>query len=118
MGRVCSSQLLAKATGTIVAPLLLALTFALWPAALYAAEIQVNGTTCKLPDAIQAANTDATAGGCTSGSGADTLVISGVHTLATVVDHSNGSTATPIISSTIVISGGVGGATVERGDKA
>lgn len=42
-------------------------------AGVHAATIAVDGTTCTLGDAITAANTDAVAGGCTAGSGADIL---------------------------------------------
>ena len=43
-------------------------------APVLAATINVDGTNCTLADAIRSANTDAAVGGCTKGSGADTLV--------------------------------------------
>src|SRR5262245_62890838 len=47
----------------------LALLLALGPGLGWAATITVDGTTCTLVDAITAANTDTTTGGCTAGSG-------------------------------------------------
>ena len=49
----------------------------------YAANITVEGTTCTLINAITAANSDSATGGCTAGSGADTLVLASnaTHTL-------------------------------------
>jgi hypothetical protein len=52
----------------------LALLLALWQGPAWAVLINVDGTTCTLAAAITAANTDAAAGGCPAGSGADTLV--------------------------------------------
>jgi Ca2+-binding RTX toxin-like protein len=77
-----------------------------------AATIAVDGTTCSLTDAITAANTDTATGGCTAGSGADTLVLvnSSIHTLTSV--HGTGLTGLPMVSSTITISGN--GSTVQR----
>ena len=73
-----------------------------------AADITVDGTTCTLYDAIVAANTDAVAGGCDPGSGYDTLML-------TKPTYSlDGFTALPSITTTIVMSGGVSGATIQR----
>ena len=64
----------------------LALLCALGQAPALAATIAVDGTACTLIDAITAANSDAPAGGCTAGSGADTLVLpaGSTHTLTAV----------------------------------
>ncbi len=53
--------------------LLLAVNGAPAGAASPTATINVDGVTCTLADAITAANTNAAVGGCTAGSGADTL---------------------------------------------
>lgn len=45
------------------------------PLSVYAAQIPVDGATCTLPDAIEAANTNRVTGGCTAGSGTDTLLL-------------------------------------------
>ncbi len=71
----------------------------------HAATITVDGTTCILVDAITAANTDMATGGCTAGSGADTLDLGGgTFTLY-------GPSPLPIISSAIIINGN--GATIQ-----
>ena len=64
----------------------IALLCALGQAPALAATIAVDGPTCNLIDAIIAANTDTATGGCTAGSGADTLVLanSSIHTLTSV----------------------------------
>jgi hypothetical protein len=62
-----------------------------------AADITVDGTNCTLADAITAANTDASAGNCPAGSGADTITLQADVTLAA---------ALPQISSAITIEGG------------
>jgi uncharacterized repeat protein (TIGR01451 family) len=109
------SWLLARAVARFVAPLGLAVFVALLPLATYAGTITVDGTTCKLPDAITAANTDAATNGCTAGSGADTLLLTApIYSLVTGPYDHDGMTATPSVTSTIIISGGVGGAIVER----
>ncbi|MEZ5485268.1 MAG: Ig-like domain-containing protein [Lysobacteraceae bacterium] len=43
------------------------------PNKLRAATIDVNGTTCTIGEAVKSANTDSAIGGCTAGSGTDTL---------------------------------------------
>jgi hypothetical protein len=116
-----STSLLARTVGWLVAPLLLTLAFALWPRFAFAATITVDGATCTLPDAITAANTDAAMGGCTSGSGADTLLLTArTYSLATGPYHndSDGMSATPSVTTTIVISGGIAGVIVERSGSA
>ncbi len=67
-----------------------------------AASIPADGTTCTLVDAITAANTDAVAGGCLAGSGADTITITNTVTLTTANNNDNGL---PVISSEITIEG-------------
>jgi hypothetical protein len=61
-----------------------------------AATITVDGTTCTLADAITAANTDTATGGCTSGSGEDSIVLQQDVLL---------TAALPEIASTITIEG-------------
>jgi hypothetical protein len=96
----------------------LALLLALWLGPGWAAMINVDGTTCTLAAAITAANTDAIAGGCPAGSGADTLVLPTGSTLTlTNVDNTTyGPTGLPVVSSTITIAGQ--GSTLERGGSA
>ena len=54
-------------------------------------------------------------GGCTKGSGADTLVLApkSTHTLTTVEDTTYGNTGLPLVTSTITIAGH--DSTIERG---
>lgn len=107
--------LFVRALAQLVAPLLVILAFALWPQSAYAATITVDGATCTLPDAITAANLDAATDGCTAGNSADTLVLTAsTYSLATGPYDFDGLTATPSVTSTIVISGGIDGAIVER----
>src|SRR5262249_1867335 len=88
---------------TVVA--LLSLTFALAPHSVFAATITVDGTTCTLDEAITSANNDTAGGnGCTSGSGVDTLILS--------VGSYHLTSQLPAITSTVVMSGGIAGATV------
>jgi hypothetical protein len=76
--------LLARAVARLVVPVFCAVVVALLPLAAYAGMIVVNGTTCTLPDAIDAANTDAATGGCTAGRSADTLLLTAAtYSLAT-----------------------------------
>ena len=96
-------------------PLFVAVVALLLPLVAHAGTITVDGTTCTLPEAITAANTDAVAGGCAAGSGDDTLLLGGLtHSLTTGPYDYYGLTATPSVTSKIVISGGMGGAIVER----
>ena len=74
----------------------LALAFLLLPLAqVYATDITVNST-CSLANAITAANTDTPTGGCSAGSGADTIILSGNVTL---------TSALPSLTSAITITG-------------
>ncbi len=93
----------------------IALLMALGQLPALAATISVNGTTCTLVDAVRAANTDAPAGGCRAGSGADTLVLAAgsTHTLTTVQDTRFGPTGLPLVESKITIGGN--NATIQRG---
>ena len=81
-----------------------------------AATINVDGTSCTLIDAVTAANNDAPAGGCTAGSGADTLVLpaGSTHTLTAVNNYSYSydSTGLPRVTSAITIAGN--GSTITR----
>jgi hypothetical protein len=79
----------------------------------HAAVIEVSGG-CTLADAITAANTDAVAGSCTAGSGADTIELeeSSTITLTAAASTYNGSTGLPVIESEITINGH--GSTIER----
>ena len=92
----------------------IALLLALGQAPALAATINVDGTSCTLVDAITAANTDAATGGCTAGSGADTLVLAAgsTHTLIEVNDGTDGPTGLPAIASVITIEGN--GSTIRR----
>ena len=94
----------------------LALLCALGQAPVLAATITVDGTSCTLIDAVTAANNDAPAGGCTAGSGADTLVLpaGSTHTLTAVnnYSYSYGSTGLPRVTSAITIAGN--GSTITR----
>ncbi len=67
----------------------------LYPLPASAADIAVGGS-CSLADAITAANTDTATGGCSAGSGADTISLSGSITL---------STALPQITTALTING-------------
>lgn len=108
--------ILRRASARGLALMVAALLFGLTPLAAYAATINVDGTTCTLPDAIMAANTDTAFGGCTAGSGDDTLLLGDLtHSLITGTFDFDGLTATPSITTTIIISGGSGsGAIVQR----
>lgn len=61
-----------------------ALLLALNGAQAQAATITVDGATCTLVDAIDAANSDTATGGCPAGSGADTIELQTNVTLTTV----------------------------------
>ena len=105
----------ARMATRVLAPCVIALVLMLLPRVAHAGTITVNGTTCTLPEAITAANTDAAFNGCTAGSGVDTLLLGGLtHSLATGPYDHDGMNATPSVTSKIVISGGMGGAIVER----
>ena len=85
----------------------IALLLALGQAPALAATINVDGTICTLVDAITSANTDAAAGGCPTGNGADTIVLptKSAQSLAAVDNTTHGPTGLPVISSTITIRG-------------
>jgi hypothetical protein len=86
----------------------IALLLALGQAPALAATINVDGASCTLVDAVTAANINVATGGCTAGSGADTLVLSAgsTHTLIEVKDSTDrGPTGLPAIASVITIEG-------------
>jgi hypothetical protein len=91
----------------------LALWLALGQLPALAATIAVGGP-CTLVDAITAANTDAAAGGCPAGGGADTVVLppGSTHILSRVNNSTHGPTGLPVISSVITIAGQ--GSTIAR----
>ncbi len=93
----------------------LALLLALGQAPALAANINVNGTSCTLANAITAANTDVHFRGCTAGSGPDTLILKpgSTHTLTKGDNSIYGGTGLPTIQSEITIVGN--GSTIERG---
>jgi len=76
------------------------------------ATIVVDETTCTLVDAITAANTDSSVGGCTAGFGSDTLELTTDVTLTAVNNNASGPNGLPVAESEITIEGG--GFTVER----
>src|SRR5690349_3388853 len=92
----------------LASPLIATILVALSGTPLFAATITVTGTTisdCTLPDAITAANTNAVAGNCAAGSGADLIIVpNGSYALSSGLANPDGLTATPSIVSTIVIS--------------
>ena len=79
----------------ILTAFVLTITFLILPTA-QAADIELNDT-CSLEDAITAASTDETAGGCVAGDGADTITLSSNITLDAALPH---------ITSEITIEGG------------
>lgn len=87
-----------------------ALLMALGPVPAFAAIINVGGG-CTLVDAITSAETDTATGGCTDGTGADTLVLppGSTHTLTQI---NNGINGLPLITSNITIQGN--GSTIRR----
>jgi predicted outer membrane repeat protein len=78
-----------------------------------AANIAVGGG-CSLADAITSANTESATGGCTAGSGADTIVLTGTTYSLSVADNAYllDNNGLPPITSTVTISGN--GATIQR----
>ena len=98
----------------IVALLILVLVFGSTPPPpVQAATIVVDGTTCTLTDAILAANTGGTVGGCTGSSGADTIILD-MNLVFTSADTANsldwagGFAALPDITTVITIEAGTG----------
>jgi CSLREA domain-containing protein len=73
-----------------------------------------TGSGCSLREAIQAANTDSAFGGCTAGSGADTIVVpAGTYVLArTGVDEDLNATGDLDVRASLTISGAGAGQTV------
>ena len=99
----------------------IALLCALCQVPALAATISVDGTTCTLVDAITAANNNVLAGGCSAGSGADTIELpffGSTHTLTTVNNNTYGPTGLPVITSEITISGGIIHSTITRDSSA
>ncbi len=98
----------------------LALLLALGQLPALAATITVDGTACRLIDAITAANTDNATAGCAAGGGADTIMLqaASVHTLTVVNNGASpdpyvyGPNGLPLISSDITIVGS--GSTIAR----
>ncbi|MGH8568658.1 MAG: hypothetical protein ACREXU_11735, partial [Gammaproteobacteria bacterium] len=92
----------------------LALLCALGQAPALAATINVDGARCTLVDAINAANTNGSVGGCTAGSGADVIVLppNSTHTLTAVNNTTYGSNGLPLVTSPITIQGN--GSTITR----
>ena len=87
----------------------IALLCALGQAPALAATISVVGG-CTLVDAITAANKDTAAGGCSAGTGADTVDLSNpfvgsIPPLTTVNNNTYGATGLPVITSEITIAG-------------
>lgn len=91
----------------------IALLLALGVGPVPAATIQVTGS-CTLVDAITAANTDTTTGGCPAGRRADKIVLpaGSTQTLSSVHNDTYGPTGLPVIGSPITIAGR--GSTIER----
>jgi hypothetical protein len=74
--------------------------------------IKVTGS-CTLPDAIRSANSDMSVGGCSTGTGMDTIELdNGDITLNQTLDLASGPTGLPAIISEITIKGN--GVTVQR----
>src|SRR5215216_5606164 len=91
-----------------------ALLLALGQAPALAATLNVGGT-CTLVRAINAANSDTTAGGtCTQGSSTDTIVLpkGSTQTLTAVNNMVYGPTGLPMVTSTMTIAGN--GSTIAR----
>ena len=81
------------------------------------AVIIVDNTTCTLVDAIEAANTDTAVGGCTAGSGADTVELTADVTLRAVHNGSPFNTnGLPRITSDVSVTGH--GFKIDRADGA
>lgn len=96
-----------------------ALVLALSSTPARAASINVDGVSCTLIDAITAANTDTATGGCSAGSGADTLFLAmgSTHSLVSINNYLNGhANGLPQISSQITIEGN--SAIIERAEGA
>jgi hypothetical protein len=71
-----------------------------------AAVISVDGTVCKLADAITAANLDKATAGCSTGSGADTLLLTAPsYTLSKVDNDIDGFNGLPSVTSAMTLQG-------------
>jgi uncharacterized repeat protein (TIGR01451 family) len=89
---------------------ILSVTFALlWSSPLYASTITVTsgsggtgGPACTLRDAVTAANNDAAVGGCSAGSGTDTILLTSDVSLTTA---DNGINGLPIVTTKMAING-------------
>lgn len=90
-----------------------ALVFTLGITPTEAATINVSGG-CTLINAITSANTETSVGGCTAGSGADTIVLPAASTqnLTAAIPSAVGDNGLPLITSTITIQGN--GSTIAR----
>ncbi len=85
----------------IALAVLVALSHPVW-----AATIIVDETTCTLVDAITAANTDSSIGGCPAGSGADIIQLNAHVTLTEVNNGGIGNaTGLPEVQSEITVVG-------------
>lgn len=118
MPQIHSSRRSTRILPRWIVPFFVALLLLLWPLAAFAATIEVDGTTCSLDDAITAANTDSATGGCDAGdAGVDTLNLTeAAYPLATGAypDPLTVDRALPTITDDLIISGTVGGSTIER----
>lgn len=74
------------------------------PRPIAPATIVVEGD-CTLPDAVTAANTDAPAGGCPAGSGADEILLTGGIALTRVHNEACGVNGLPVIATDITVRG-------------
>jgi hypothetical protein len=105
---------LQRRLGLSLAGAALALALMAGPAPVSADTIAVDGATCTLADAITAANTNATTGGCThtGAGGADTLNLTANVTLTASNKSTYGPTGLPVVTSAITIEGN--GNTISR----
>src|SRR5919106_1342263 len=86
-------------------PLGAAIALALTAASAEAATLIADGVTCSLIDALTAANTDAKAGGCPKGNGADTVELTADVTLTAINNEIDGFNGLPSVMSTITLNG-------------
>lgn len=102
-----------RTSGLTLAGIALSLSLSSAPT-VEAATITVGGG-CTLVDAITAANTDSPTGGCTAGSGADNIILSGGTYSLTTVNNTAGDgygNGLPLITTEMTIEGN--GATIQR----
>ena len=95
-------------------PALLALLLATSAPTANGATLVADGARCSLADAIVAANTDRAAGGCTAGSGPDTVRVATDVTLSAADNAQFGPTGLPVVSSDMRIEGA--GRTISRAE--